>query len=151
EPWVDITIGKMSQPLYTTPMVWDPDFSPEGVAERFKYQVGDVTFFANFAQFLYQDVNPTFASGGLGFNGFTGQSDTGIFQLAWQGGLNVNFTTNLSAKVGATVYQYLGLRQSTLAKPGPAPFYGDVFIGEGAYAGPDSPLGPGGSGYNLGN
>ena len=27
---------KMSQPLYTTTMVWDSDFSPEGIVERFK-------------------------------------------------------------------------------------------------------------------
>jgi hypothetical protein len=149
--WVDITVGKMPQPLYTTPMVWDSDFTPEGAAEKFNYQVGDATFFANFGQFLYQDVNPAYSSGGLGFNSFAGQTGDTIFQIAWQGGVNYRFTTNLSAKAGATLYQYMGLRQSTLLHPGPAPYFGDVFIGEGAYAGPDSPLGVGGAGYNLGN
>lgn len=149
--WVDITVGKMPQPLYTTPMVWDSDFAPEGAAEKFSYKVGDATFFANFGQFLYQDVNPAYAAGGLGFNGFSGNVGDAVFQIAWQGGVSWQFTTNLSAKIGATFYQYMGLRQSSLAHPGPSPYFGDVFVGEGAYAGPQSPLGPGGAGLNLGN
>jgi hypothetical protein len=148
--WFDFTLGKMPQPIYTTPMVWDSDFSPEGAAERFKYAVGDVTFFGNFGQFIYQDVNPTYASGGLGFNGFSGQTGSTIFQFAWQGGMDLRLTTNLTAKVGATLWQYAGLKQSSVAFPGPVPYYGDVFIGEGVYAGPNSSTVNGQSGYNLG-
>jgi hypothetical protein len=148
---VDVTVGKMEQPLYTTPMVWDSDFNPEGAAEKFKVKVGDATFFANFGQFLYQDMNPSYASGGLGFNGFLGEKNDLIFQIAWQGGVDLKLTTNLSAKLAATFYQYVGLKQSTMSPPTTAPpFYGDVYIGEGAYAGPDSPQGPGGAGYLLG-
>ena len=147
--WVDLTVGKMSQPLYTTPMVWDSDFTPEGAAEKFKYKVGDINFFATFGQFLYQDVNPSTASGGLGFNSFTGNHGDAIFQLAWQGGLEWRLTTNLSAKVAGTLYNYVGLTRNTLTHPGPAPYYGDIYIGEGTYAGTNTATVNGGAGYQL--
>jgi hypothetical protein len=119
----------MPQPLYTTPMVWDPDLNPEGFAERLKYTVGAVDFFANLGQFYYQDVNPTYASGGLGFNGLMGQQGNPVFQLAYQGGVNYHFTTNISAKVAAGIYQYVGLETNR------SPFFGDPFVGEGAFTG----------------
>ncbi len=100
--WVDLTVGKMANPLYTTPMVWDPDINPEGAAERFKYTVGAADLFANFGQFLYQDVNPSSASGGLGFNGLTGQNADDIFQLAFQAGFTYRITTNISFKAAPT-------------------------------------------------
>ncbi len=137
EKWADFTIGKMSNPLYTTSMVWDTDLEPEGLAERFKYDVGPAQFFVTLAQFLYADDNPTTATGGLGFNGFTGQSTTPVFQIAWQAGLNYKFTSNIWGKVGATLYQYAGLQQSTLGTS-TSPFFGDPFVGEGAFAGANS-------------
>ena len=130
--WFDFTVGKMSQPLYTTPMVWDTDLYPEGFAERFKYSVGEAEFFATFGQFLYQDANPTFSSGGLGFNGLLGQRSTPVFQIAWQGGFTYHFATNTSAKIAATLYQYAGLRTNT------SPFFGDSFVGEGQFTGKGS-------------
>ena len=142
--WVDLTLGKMPQPLYTTPMVWDPDLNPEGAAERFKYTVGQADFFATFGQFLYQDFNPTYASGGLGFNGLTGQEGNPVFQLAWQAGVNYHFTTNISAKVAAGIYQYVGTAVDR------SPFFGDPFVGEGAFtgAGTANPIN-GASGYGT--
>ena len=75
--WVDITVGKMPNPLYTTPMVWNGNISPEGFAEHLKYTVGPADFFATFGQFLYADFNPDSASAGLGLGflpGSTGQA-----------------------------------------------------------------------------
>ena len=50
-------------------MVWDPDISPEGLAEQFRFSFGGETgtgkdaverfkldLFANFGQFIYDDV-----------------------------------------------------------------------------------------------
>jgi hypothetical protein len=127
--WFEFTVGKMPQPLYTTPMVWDNDLNPEGAAERFKYNVGPAEFFATFGQFLYQDFNPTYSSGGLGFNGLIGQEGNPVLQVAWQGGVNYHFTTNVSAKVAATIYQYFGTQTNR------SPFFGDPFVGEGAFTG----------------
>jgi hypothetical protein len=129
ESWFDFSIGKMPQPLYTTPMVWDTDINPEGFAEKFKYTVGEADFFANFGQFLYQDANPTYSSGGLGFNGLFGQRTTPVFQIAWQAGVEYHITTNVSAKFAATIYQYAGLKTNV------SPFFGDSFVGEGQFAG----------------
>jgi Putative porin len=132
--WADLTVGKMPNPLYTTPMVWNGNITPEGFAEHFKYTVGAADFFATFGQFLYQDVNPSTASGGLGINSTIGQKTDNIFMFAWQGGLNYHITTNTSAKIAATLYNYIGRRRSSSTSPGAlSPYYGDPYIGEGAY------------------
>jgi hypothetical protein len=134
--WVDLTVGKMPNPLYTTTMVWDSDINPEGAAEKFKYTVGAADFFANFGQFLYQDNNPSYISGSLSpyVDSTRTQKDKDTtFLLAWQGGVNYRFSTNLSAKVAGGVYNYIGLvTNSTFSG------IGDAFIGEGAYAGKGS-------------
>jgi len=127
--WLELTGGKMANPLYTSSMVWDADLNPEGLAERFNYTIGKANVFATFGQFLYQDTNPNKASGGLGVNGLVGQTTDNIFQFAWQGGATYRFTTNASAKIAATVYKYVGLRQAV------SPFFGDSYVGEGAYLG----------------
>ena len=146
ESWFDITLGKMPQPLYTTPMVWDSDLNPEGAVERFKYAIGQAEFFATFGQFLYQDANPTYSSGGLGFNGVLGQRTTPIFQLAEQAGVTYHFSKDIFAKAAATLYHYAGVATNV------SPFFGDPFIGEGAFTGPGSSFPVNGaSGFGTGN
>ena len=136
EPWLDVTVGKMPNPLYTTTMVWSRNINPEGLAERFNDSVGRVDFFANFGQFLYQDANPVSASPdlGLGANPAVGQSANNLFQVAWEGGLTYHITTNTSFKIAGAFYQYFGLAQGS----GIAPYFGDNYVGEGAYTGPTS-------------
>jgi hypothetical protein len=131
--WFEITLGKMANPLYTTPMVWDPDLNPEGAAERFKYTVGQADFFANFGQFLYQDVNPTHTAPFLFPNIPLGQSKSLPFLLAWQGGLTYHIDKDLSFKAAATLYNYTGHGQNTAPGGSPAvPGFSDSFVGEGA-------------------
>lgn len=152
--WLDVTLGKMPNFLYTTPMVWDSDLNPEGAMERLKYTVGGADLFANFGQFLYADFNPNNASGGLGFNGLTGQNTSDIFMFVEQGGFNYHFTTNISAKIAATLYSYTGLKQSSQFNQSPlSPYFGDPYVGEGAfnYYGGNPPFSaPGASGYSPG-
>jgi hypothetical protein len=153
--WIDITVGKMPNPLFTSAMVWSANINPEGFAERFKYQVGPALFFANFGQFIYDDLNPNFSSSNLGFNGVFGQETDNIFMLAWQGGFSYQITPNFSAKVAGTIYDYIGLHQSTLQTVGSlAPYYGDPYVGEGVFnldggAGPANALGN--SGFGTGS
>ncbi len=137
--WMDLTIGKMANPLYTTPMVWDSDLNPEGLAERFKYNVGPMEVFATLGQFLYSDQNPTFASAGL--NGAVGQSDNNIFMVAYQGGIIYHITTNITFKAAGTFYQYFGQQSTPNAPndPSGSPYFGNPYVGEGAYYGPDNP------------
>ena len=148
--WYDMTLGKMPMPLYTTPMVWDSDYNPEGAAEHLHYTVGQAELWGNFGQFIYADQNPTTASGGLGINGLTGANNSSIFQLAWQGGFTYHFTTNFSAKAGATLYKYIGLhRSSATSGATTSPFFGDPFVGEGAYLGPGTGTHNGASGFGT--
>jgi hypothetical protein len=138
--WLDLTVGRMANPLYTTPLVWSPAITPEGFSERFKYDVGPAQFFANFGQFLYADNYETANSGlGVGLSsgaatGSTGggQNTDNIFMLAWQGGFTYKITPDLSAKVAATVYNYIGLQTST-GTTADSPYFGDPFVGEGSY------------------
>src|SRR5437588_8843631 len=85
---ITLTVGKMPNPLVTTPMIWDPDINPEGLAEQWKrtfnFEFGGgggeasqgyskevvatqaasepfklkLDLFVNFAQFVYADSNP---------------------------------------------------------------------------------------------
>jgi Putative porin len=148
--WLDLELGKMPNPLYTTPMVWDPDLNPEGAAEHLQYTVGSADLFATLGQFLYEDINPISASGGLGFNGLTGQNGEDVFMLAWQGGMNYHITTNTAVKVAPVLYKYVGLRRSSADSPNvTAPFFGDPYIGEGAYLGPGTGTAAGYAGYGT--
>ena len=152
EDWVDITVGKMPNPLFTSTLVWSSAISPEGFAERFKYTIGEAQFFANFGQFLYQDFNPVFASKGLGINGGLGQNTDNIFMFAWQGGFDYHITPNVNAVVAAVVYNYIGLKRSTVNTASAlSPYYGDPYVGEGAYY-LESPgtVAPGYSGFGTG-
>jgi hypothetical protein len=149
--WLDVTIGKMPNPLYTTPMTWDGDLNPEGLAEHFKYTVGKVDFFANFGQFLYQDNNPNFISSDLlvppgsstpnGTTVRTGETTETTFLLAWQGGGTVHFTKDMFLKAAPVVYHYLGLNSTKVSgnAVGSSPNgIGDNFIGEGSFRGTNS-------------
>jgi len=150
--WFEFTAGKMPNPLFTSSMVWSPSINPEGLAEHSTLTVGDLDIFANFAQFLYQDQNPIYATPNVGLGTF-GQSQDNVFQLAWQGGLNYHIATNISVKVGATIYQYFGLKQSSTTDPtGLSPFLGDIYIGESPFAGANAANGAyyGSSGYSPG-
>jgi hypothetical protein len=84
---ITLTGGRMPNPLVNTPMVWDPDINPEGLAEQWKHTFSFGTeggepapyskdgknvvavpvkseplikldIFVNLAQFIYDDSNP---------------------------------------------------------------------------------------------
>lgn len=137
ESWVDVTIGKMPNPLMSTPLVWDPDLNPEGAAEKFKYKIGKADFFANFGQFLYQDNNPSYLSGSLVQAGISDpsqkNSNDNTFLLAWQLGVDYHFTPEISAKIAASIYNYVGMATNAFAAGA-----GNTYIGEGSYGGAGS-------------
>ncbi len=92
--WLELTVGKMPNPLYTTPMVWDSDINPEGAFEKLKFSPSDhVDLFAGFGQFMYQDANP---------DSVVPSADT--FMLAWQVGMLVKPNKEMSFKIAPVVY-----------------------------------------------
>jgi hypothetical protein len=127
--WLDITAGKMPNPLYNTPMVWDGDLNPEGLAEHLRYSIGPADLFLNFGQFLYQDTNPTHTPSGYFNLGYTASSPAFLF--AWQGGFNYHVTKDISVKVAPVVYNYVGHGANTSAST-PIPDFSGVFIGQGS-------------------
>jgi hypothetical protein len=125
--WVDISVGRVPQPLYTTPMVWDSDYTPEGLVEKFKYTYGPADFFATLGQYIYQDVTPANAEAVEGSTAayYLGDfSDQNAYMMAWQVGVNYHVDTNLSVKVAPVFYNYVGHGNAS------AGFYGP-FVGQG--------------------
>jgi hypothetical protein len=163
--WADFEVGKVPQPLYTTPMVWDTDYNPEGFVERFKQSVGQVDFFATFCQFLYLDVNPADTSAYYfpGSTYLSGSRNSDPFLLAWQIGANVHVTKNISVKVAPVLYNYTGEGVNSVTSPvggqgASSPSYSDVFVGQGVnpgyivpQGGVTAPVPDGLSGYGQGN
>ena len=113
--WYEMTVGKMPMPLYVTPMIWDSDINPEGAVEKLKASVGNFDLFANFGQFIYQDVNPDTAFP---------SSDT--FMLAWQLGTTVKLAKDVSFKVAPVFYNYTGVGQN-----GSSSMLDQPFVGQG--------------------
>jgi hypothetical protein len=152
--WLDITAGKMPMPLYTTPMVWDSDYNPEGLAEHFKYTVGKADLFGNFGQFLYLDVNPTETSQ-FYFPAYQAGAQNSLpFLLAWQIGANVHVTKDVSVKVAPTLYNYTGEGVDSVSNGNgqQSPGFADIFVGQGAIGTPANGINPpnGLSGYGQG-
>jgi hypothetical protein len=107
-PWLTLQAGKMPNPFFTTPMVWDPDLNPEGVAERVNYAVNDhLTLFGNFGQFVYQQFSPNDNSGGLGFASHDG------YMFGWQGGASYKFDEKISARAAIGFYNYAGTSRNS--------------------------------------
>jgi hypothetical protein len=126
--WLDVSVGRVPQPLYTTSMVWDSDYNPEGAVEKIKYTNGPVDYFATFAQYVYQDNSPSSdyqvqggSTAGLELGDF---SDQDAYLLAWQLGATYHVDTNLSAKVAPVVYTCVGRGNASSG------FYGP-FVGQG--------------------
>jgi hypothetical protein len=125
--WLDISVGRVPQPLYTTPMVWDSDFTPEGAVEKIRFTTGSVDWLATFGQFVYQDATPANAEvveGGNSAAILGDFSDQNAYMLTWQAGFTYHFDTNLSFKVAPVVYTYVGHGTENSG------FYGP-FIGQG--------------------
>jgi hypothetical protein len=91
----------MPMPLYVTPLIWDSDLNPEGLAEKFKGSVGNADLFATFGQFVYQDSNPDWG---------IPTSDT--FLLAVQVGADFNLCKDTLFKLAPVIYIYSGNGQN---------------------------------------
>jgi hypothetical protein len=115
--WLQLTAGRMPQPLYTTPMVWSSNLNPEGFFEKLNYNLGNANVFANFGQFDYQD--PTEA---IEF------PSSDLFVLAWQLGIKGPITKDISYEIAPVLYNYTGTG-------GGANGLGQPFVGQGSLAG----------------
>ena len=151
EPWVEVTFGKMPNPLYTSSMVWSSSINPEGAVEHFQHAIGDVDFFATFGQFVYQDTSPSGSSRGyFNFIGTDNSQGNLPFLFALQGGVNLHLTKKVSFKVAPVLYEYTrfnnGQSPSITQSGYSGPNFSETYVGQGATAGIlNSP-----ASYNLG-
>ncbi len=83
--------GKHKNPLFTTPLVWDPDVQPEGFSESFQVGLND-TFglFANLGQWVIAEESKT----------------NDPFMLAFQVGSEIKPAKNVTMELAASYYDF---------------------------------------------
>ena len=126
--WLTVTGGKIPNPFVSTRMTWDPDLSPEGFSEQVKVTLGGgshgpdgkaeakpvvqpgmtVDLFANFGQFIYNDVGfeNNFNAGTGPFTEVPNAHDRWMF--GWQVGAKANFNKDTYLQVAPAFYNYSG-------------------------------------------
>lgn len=98
--WLDLEAGRITNPLYTTQMVWDSDLTVEGLAEKANFKVGDTDVFLTAFQAQYEGDR---RKNDPGVNSATSGTNE---LLAFQGGGKFKITDNISAKAAITYYTY---------------------------------------------
>ena len=141
--WLTIRGGKIPNPFVSTRMVWDPDINPEGFSEQIKFTIGGgshgpsgkeskeveapqpgmtVDLFANFGQFIYNDVGFENTFNPDPFSTTPNAHDRWMFQ--YQIGAKANFNKDTYAQIAPAFYHYTGGGNSASS----GPFNGDNAI-----------------------
>lgn len=96
--WLKLEAGRMDNPLYTTPMVWDADLTFEGLVEKANFKAGNADLFLTAAQVQYQGDRKSFDT----------QADNSVTTelFAFQGGAKMPISDNASAKAALTYTTY---------------------------------------------
>ncbi len=108
--WLDLEAGRINNPLYTTPMVWDGDLTFEGLAEMVKFKAGAADVFLTAVQSQYKGDKKTF-SNDVG-NAFTNEI------LAFQAGAKFPITDTVSGKAAITYTTYTSNSKGREFNPG---------------------------------
>ncbi|HJT80975.1 MAG TPA: putative porin [Chthoniobacterales bacterium] len=131
-----LTVGKLPNPFVTTFMVWDADINPEGLAEQWKHtfnlgggganspdgytkdgktiastrdESGSILdLFANFGQFVYDEVNPENPIGPRSAAGGNKVPNNDAILLGWQVGGKFTFPNQLYAQIAPAIFNYTG-------------------------------------------
>jgi hypothetical protein len=99
------TIGKMNQPFMETPMIFDPDYTPEGGALQSTYKINGKNSLAfNGAAFV------------LAYSGTASQNMSFVYggQVLW----NANWTDKISSSLGVAAYDIVNRDLLTTANAG---------------------------------
>jgi len=118
--WLTLEAGRMTNPLYTTPMVWDGDYSVTGFQEKVKFTAGSTEIFGVAGQWAngkwdserYNPINGSTSTAG---------TSTANYLFAFQAGLKTPVADASSAKIAVTQYVYGGQRGLTGAGVGFVP------------------------------
>ncbi|PXF58229.1 MAG: hypothetical protein C4B58_07265 [Deltaproteobacteria bacterium] len=95
--YLKITGGKQKNPLFTTPLVWDPDVNPEGVSETIKFDITErFGLFANLGQYFVEELKIK-------------DSNSDPTLLAFQLGTAIKPTDMMKFEFGVTYYNFMNL------------------------------------------
>lgn len=102
--WLQIIGGRQPNPLYTTPMVWDPDITPEGLVEKASFKLTDnLNTFLTAGQFIYQDFSgPSTHDSSLS----VGRQDLMLY--SFEAGANYKLGAESALKGAINYYTYAG-------------------------------------------
>jgi hypothetical protein len=149
--WIKLTGGKMNnpiwQPKFTSPMTYDPDLTPEGLAEQLALKFGDSQqhrLFANLGQFSAKEINTGAASHDVYLFDFEGGAELKLNRLKLTAAGGYYFTHNIanpayrvgdSPNLGNTVF---------ISSPGVTNYFADFNVAygraEAAYTLADKPF-----------
>jgi polyhydroxyalkanoate synthesis regulator phasin len=108
--WLDLEAGRINNPLYTTPMVWDGDLTFEGLAEKAKFQAGKAEIFLTAAQTQYIGDRKSYS--------YTTASERVTNEvLAFQAGATLPITDDVKAKAAITYTTYGSTGSTTKFNP----------------------------------
>ena len=100
--WLTLEAGRMKNPLYTTPMMWDGDWSVSGLTQKIKYKYQDTDLFVTVGEWAQNKID----------RGVTDASNTSFnisTNTAAMYALQAGFVTPIkstSLKAAATIYGY---------------------------------------------
>jgi hypothetical protein len=102
--WLQVIGGRQPNPLYTTPMVWDPDITPEGLSEKLSFKLNDsLTLTGTAGQFLYQTFSsPSSRDGELG----VGKQNLMLY--VFEAGANYKLSEQSAFRGAVNYYMYTG-------------------------------------------
>lgn len=116
--WLALEAGRMNNPLYTTPMVWDADLNFEGLVEKVNYKYNDADLFFTAAQVQYQGDRRDFTKQSASATAALNQTDTITTELfAFQGGGKYTFNDHTNAKAALTYSTYSHNTSTTKYSP----------------------------------
>ena len=105
--WLTVEAGRMTNPLYTSSMVWDADLNVEGLAEKFKYTTpGGIDLFATLVQSEYSGVRKLVGGIPQADSGNNSAAFGTSELFAFQGGAHYMFNDKTAAKAALTYSTY---------------------------------------------
>jgi hypothetical protein len=131
--WLKLEGGRLENPLYTTPMVWDADLTWEGLVEKANFKLGNADIFLTAAQTQYQGDRKN-------YDATTADTIT-TEMFAFQAGVKAALADNLTGKAALT---YTNYSHNTAAGKPFKPGYGTDGTGQTAVTGV-----PGDSSHNY--
>ena len=101
-PWATVIAGRMENQNYTSVLTWDKDITPEGLTEKFKYEMGDAHLFANLNQWFIQGKRDQVTTNGVPV------TKTTLQEYSFQAGVQYELSPDSSFKIAPMYSLYAG-------------------------------------------